>query len=482
MSGEPTFGHPWHGVITHGTGKLMTNGGIEVDAVGTLPLDDETGRGRGKLMTVKVPGMPAVTTPPAAAALGWQYLNYGILSGGENRLYGKNLGARRWIYIAPDGTPWWVSFSMAFSGDVVPPGFTGNITINFYRFGQFNVVSASFSATVSGVSFPLSTAEVSLGFTGFDDADAIIYLNDVSSDGSKALFSICLIEPAGEFQPNQRHYHFFEVVLSGNAPSFSATATVIKRPSEIVQASQSSSNLMQWWGYDGVTHTWSLVREDVSSNPPLPFQFDYSQVVAVDQAFFRRGIFAAHYDTSDALVYWTYEVSAIVESTGTFTPNSGSETFTSTATSTETNSIKIMRNGTVMWSANAESSFSSSATEAGGSTSGTYTIGDIAGSYGYDFGAGATAGANFVFQVYGTAAITGLGLASGFQSGTRFYPFRYTNTLVGPVKLNSTGSALLAAFGKWASDAGSVAGTHFYGAENPVTAAIVRRDSPISVV
>ncbi len=481
MSGEPTFGHPWHGVITHSTGKLMTNGAIEVDAVGTLPLDDETGRGRGKLMTVKVPGMPAVTTPPAAAALGWQYLNYGILSGGENRLYGKNIGARRWIYIAPDGSPWLAQFSMAFSGDVVPPGCTGNITINFYRFGQFDVPSASYVATVSGVSFPLSSAEVSLGFSGFDDVDAILYLNDISSNGSKALFSMCLME-ASEFQPCQRQYYLFEVVLSGSAPSFSATATVLKRPSDMVQMSQSQSNLMQWWDYNGTTHTWTMVREDVSSNPPAPFLFDHAQMVAINQAFFRRGIFAAHYDTADALVYWTYEVAATNESTGTFSPTAGAPTFSSTATSTETDSIKILRNGTLMWSVNATSSFSSSGTEAGGSTSGTYTIGDVSGSHSFSFGAGATASGNFLFQVYGTVALTGLGLASGFQSGTRFYPFRYTNTLVGPVKLNGTGSTLLAAFGKWATDSGSVAGTHFYGAENPVTAAVVRRDSAVSVV
>lgn len=477
---EMIFGDPWHGVLTIGTGKLMTNAAMEVDAAGSAPLNDDTGRGRGKLMRVKVPGIPAVTTPAGVAALGGQFLDLGIIAGGEHRLYGYNLGSTRWIYIASDGFPWLAELVMTFGGNITPPGFTTTLKVNFSRFGQFGVAGASASETITGFSFPFSTEEVTLGFPAIDHINAILYLNDISTTGNKALFSICVMV-ANEFLTCQRHYYFFELVLSGAAGSFSITANIQKRPSDIEQRAVSVSDLKQWWDYDEPTHAWSLVREDVSSNPPS--LYDIAQTISVDRSFMARQIFAAHYDTSDATVYWASEISLANTVSGALVPASGSPSYSSSAASSEAGSIKLLRNSAEVWSVSAVSEYSSSGNQAGGSGSGTYEIGDVSGSYSNSYGAELTADGSIIFQAYVTStALYGLGLPSTFDSGTRYYPFRYTNTLVGPVKLSSGGESLLTAFGKWSTDAAIVSGSHFYAAENPVIPNIVRRSVPIAVI
>lgn len=481
---DAVFGHPWHGIINIGTGQLTTNAGPVVSAVGTLPLDDFTGRGRGKVMTVKVPGIPAAVTPLESQALGWQFLDYAILSGGENRLYGFNIGSRRWIYVAPDGSPWLADFGIALSADVAPPGFTGNLTVNLYRFGQFDAPDLERTVTVSGLSFPMSSAEVTLGFSAIPKNDAEIYLNDISSDGSKALFSICQAR-SGDFQPAVLHYYFFEVVLSGNNPAFEMTATVLKRPSDVAQQSTSGDQWHQWWDYDSGTTQWTLVKEDIDEQAaPPPFQWDIHQTTLYNSTSSLNVIMAAHYDVAGSLVWWSFSTAMTRTSSGSISPVNGSMSYASEYSSSESCALQLKKNGVVQWSITGSSTHAGNSNQSGGSAAGTYSIGDVSGTHGvFAYLPGESAGPQFRLGIFGPSiASRGVGIAAGIDSGTRFYPYRYTNTLVGIVKMTAAGSTLLDAWGKWGATSTPVDGVNFYGTENPVTGSITRSASAVACV
>ena len=124
---HPAPGHPLsrvrmigdcdHGLWRGDTAAIESPGGVSIPCRGAQPAQTREYEGdQGDSIAVRVPGTPAVTRSPdelaADAAAGRTWLDYGILSGGARRLYGHELGARSWIYCAPDGSRWTATMGM----------------------------------------------------------------------------------------------------------------------------------------------------------------------------------------------------------------------------------------------------------------------------------------------------------------------------------------------------------------------------------
>ena len=124
---HPAPGHPLsrvrmigdcdHGLWRGDTAAIESPGGVSIPCRGAQPAQIREYEGdQGDSIAVRVPGTPAVTRSPeehaADAAAGRTWLDYGILSGGARRLYGHELGARSWIYCAPDGSRWTATMGM----------------------------------------------------------------------------------------------------------------------------------------------------------------------------------------------------------------------------------------------------------------------------------------------------------------------------------------------------------------------------------
>lgn len=135
-----TFGDPWHGLVVGST--LTLPGGITRSVPGASPVG-------GDCYVVQVPGQPAVATPPADAALGMTWLNYGLMSGQNHCIYGVALGENSWLYIDAAGAAWLAAMTFNVA--------TGVGSVAFKRFGVFPDDGAGVVQTASfSVSGPFS--------------------------------------------------------------------------------------------------------------------------------------------------------------------------------------------------------------------------------------------------------------------------------------------------------------------------------------
>ncbi len=124
------FGDPWHGLYRGGVLELPN--ATTRALAGAAPANGENYK-------VMIPGQPAVTTDAADTAAGMTWLNHGVMSGKEKRLYGVNLGEMKWIYIDADDSPWLATLSHV--------GTTATVTLA--RFGEMEGTPATYSATAS---------------------------------------------------------------------------------------------------------------------------------------------------------------------------------------------------------------------------------------------------------------------------------------------------------------------------------------------
>ncbi|MFT3758967.1 hypothetical protein [Thauera sp.] len=175
------FGDAAHGVYRASTGKITTPAGVQIATPGVAPLG-------GDAHLIRPPGARPDTRKPdeiaADAAAGRTWLDYGIISGINNRLYGKALGGGGmpgWIYCAPDGSRWRVRAQMQSAG----------LSLFFYPFGAFSRSSLPGAAQSIGVPMSgISAAGESLFFHTTTGQEEPGYLLDaISSTGSKALIT-----------------------------------------------------------------------------------------------------------------------------------------------------------------------------------------------------------------------------------------------------------------------------------------------------
>lgn len=126
-------GHPFHGLWRSADGKILSPSAVEVDLPGMSPsgilFSNVLEFPPGDAYRIQVPDQPAVTNSAADDAAGLHWTNYGVMSGVRHRFAGHELGAYRWLYVAPDKSVW--------SADVVYDIPTGAVGVGLRRFGDF---------------------------------------------------------------------------------------------------------------------------------------------------------------------------------------------------------------------------------------------------------------------------------------------------------------------------------------------------------
>lgn len=225
-----SFGDPWHGLATGST--LALPGGLTMPLPGPQPVG-------GDCYVVQVPGQPAVTTPAADTALGMTWLNYGLMAGSSHALYGVALGNDKWIYIDSGGLAWLATLTLNIG--------TGAGSVAFRRFGVFPDDGAG---VVQAATFTISGTL----------AGNAVRIDDIAPDGSGvAIVTATLFEewPGNGAIKTQGYRDIggaFEIVISGDPPSASVTATLIANATQAAGStfdtlSRSSTNVSGTFGH-----------------------------------------------------------------------------------------------------------------------------------------------------------------------------------------------------------------------------------------
>ena len=206
-----------HGEWSSATGNITAPGAVVIPLRGVAPAD--TGiyeRSSGDSINVHVPGNPPVSRTPeqlaADAAAGRTWLDYGILAGGNRRLYGHALGPRTWVYCAADGSRW----HCALSGPSLP-------TITFKEFGRVpgsNTGPVQFAAVA--VESPIERGEY---FPRY------FVIDDVNSDGSEIIvctgYHWTMGMDLGVTAAHRWSYYLYRVAISGTPPAAVVTLTLV---------------------------------------------------------------------------------------------------------------------------------------------------------------------------------------------------------------------------------------------------------------
>lgn len=237
------FGDAAHGLYRYLDGQILTPGLVSIPVPGIAPDASDC-------HLIRPPGTrPDTRTPEevsADTAAGRTWLDYGIISGLNHRLYGKSLnvpGSPGWIYIAPDGSRWLAR--MVFANDTT-------LRLTFRRFGTISRSSAD-TSIVQTVDVPIAGLKANgeyVGISTVPTTDAKLYRFDaMSSTGAKVLITgrQRIWALGGVDGPNTPHLGIstatngannaagpaggaWEVVISGTPPAASATCTLLIQP------------------------------------------------------------------------------------------------------------------------------------------------------------------------------------------------------------------------------------------------------------
>ncbi len=235
LSGDKA-GDPWHGAWSQVTGCIITPDSTEIELPGAAPAETGLlpepggvghtgGQGRqGETYLFKSLDEALVVVSGAG---GKSWLNHAILSGAQRRLYGKSLGAHRWLYRDTAGVVWGVqaALNITHPANGVSGSWYANPVLTFTRFGIFKPSGSSPDQHVVSIgTMALDTYGI---LTQVDIDRKLFYsaVEDISVDGRRAMFCIQVdLEPVlGLYQ--RYPGLIFEISLSG-APPETATATL----------------------------------------------------------------------------------------------------------------------------------------------------------------------------------------------------------------------------------------------------------------
>lgn len=209
MAGELFFldeivkaGDPWHGLYRASDNKIHTPHGVDV------PLRGEAPEMEGSCYKVAIPGTPGATNTADDIAAGRTWLNYAIVAGYNNRLYGKPMFGP--VYIDDGNKPWrvvaspWVTWS----------GLTGTIHLEL-----------AFLPLFGGTVQQTITKTLSFTVLSTESAGAHTRLEDVAENCRRFLISHVGFLSADSYA--RRCMALGEVVLNGVPPAVTATFTKV---------------------------------------------------------------------------------------------------------------------------------------------------------------------------------------------------------------------------------------------------------------
>lgn len=198
------FGWPWHGVYRGGA-LYLPNGE-------SMQLPGQAEPSMGDSLVVMVPGRPEVETSQSDAAIGYSWLNYGVVAGVEHALYGKELGKGAWVYVADDGSAWVATAVIANSGGAT-------ITLVGIMDSSVTQILEVSCSGAAGIRFPTT----------------IVAFEDAARSGRRAVFAWRLPDflnaPVDPYVPWEAEWRYTrgvafahaEISISGTPPNATAT-------------------------------------------------------------------------------------------------------------------------------------------------------------------------------------------------------------------------------------------------------------------
>lgn len=293
---HPAPGHPLsrvrmigdcdHGLWRGDTAAIESPGGVAIPCRGAQPAQTREYEGdQGDSIAVRVPGTPAVTRSPdelaADADAGRTWLDYGILSGGARRLYGHELGARSWIYCAPDGSRWTATMGMGAAAQLA-----------FRRFGAIPGAAEDAQAA-QAVIVALPSYPPALGAPW----DEILFsaVDDVRSDGAEAIVSVGYHYSTTNVGSDTGYadwglrwcYGVYRVGVTGVPPSAVVTVTPMYAGSGLGRLSSTYSTVPETRGvfvyrdeYDATTMYYIRDVGEPVVPPPGAIQIEYWEMPA----------------------------------------------------------------------------------------------------------------------------------------------------------------------------------------------------------
>lgn len=272
------FGDPWHGLYRGGVLELPN--ATTRALAGAAPANGENYK-------VMIPGQPAVTTDAADTAAGMTWLNYGVLSGKDKRLYGVNLGEMKWIYIDADDSPWLATLSHV--------GTTATVTLA--RFGEMEGTPATYSATAS-LTLPTGT---------------VLKIDDIDSAGRQvALVAFKVYQDEIDGLDWRVCEKIWKLTLSGTA---AALSLALSMESDCLPVSSGAGNTAT--GIYWLRHDPTLTITGPFPYPlPDPLPTDYSACVSTQSGTFEKHVTRAigatlHNDTFALVLSVTHQYQVI---------------------------------------------------------------------------------------------------------------------------------------------------------------------------
>lgn len=201
------FGDPWHGLWRLSTGQIETPHGVSVAMIGNLP--GQGAWGDGSAMIVKIPGLPAPVNDAADIAAGRTWLDYAILSGDTQRLYGIDFSR---IYIDPTNKPWRVDLSPWAENTGTAGTFHVNLTLS--TFGN-----------IGGTAVTQVFGEQTAAFTLLPGVQNILScsLEDIGADCRR--FLLAVVDTKADGQRFARA--IYELVIAGTPPAATFSLTEV---------------------------------------------------------------------------------------------------------------------------------------------------------------------------------------------------------------------------------------------------------------
>lgn len=167
-------GFPWHGLYRAATGKITPPVGPQIDAP-WAPYFINTGH----CYMVKIPGLPVPTTSPEEESKGMSWVNYALLCGESQALYGVNLGSDASIYLDSHNKPWLMRVVVGGSRASATIG----ATVSLRRFGKIGPVEAPINYSMVTATFATSPNNTHPGGSWAEQLD-------ISRDGRQQLIGI----------------------------------------------------------------------------------------------------------------------------------------------------------------------------------------------------------------------------------------------------------------------------------------------------
>jgi len=481
------FGHPWHGLYSNATGYVTPPAGPAFAIPGIAPSGTDFNP-PGFCAKLAKPGVAAATNDANDVAAGRTWLNYALLSGGYQRLYGKNMGGP--IYIASDGSAWHVDVNRN------PTSTSGvnrlEIILNLTNFGEISDPAATVVTQ--------ATTMVSATFDAGGDiagAGVLSIIEDINETGSKFLMSVFETVSTTPF-PFRRVLGLFEVSITGIPPS--ATASITKLADFVGSSSQATS----------VSQTWKIAYMDGTWSPQYIVQSSYNAPGWVAINNWRSWPTAQNDYTEHTLLIGARYVAGVAQImtlhrkenyTGTgdvsisgVDVTGGDCLWTFTKSSTFTVTAEIRANGAAVLSQSM--SVTASGTASISYKSGLAPVTSSSSSTIFNFGSGSTTLSGVESWRYGSQAGADsygpLGPNAGPNGEAIFGAWRYSNSVYGlihreyllPGATITNNVVFRGVVGAVGSESTVYSPTLFsggakYASEHPVTGAIARGASPV---